>query len=283
MIVNLNNLGLIKVIGADARSFLQNQLSNDIELITKNNTQLSAYLTPQGRIIALFRIFKINDGYLLELAKDLVKKVLKRLQIYVMMSKVELIDATNEYVKLGFIGYKNSAELKALIKKNNLMLYNIDNKRKMLIYKNNGDLDKYLATASKNEVWQQENINNFISEVNLATSELFLPQMLNLDLDANPGVSFKKGCYPGQEVVARLNYLGSAKQRLIKLKSKNKIKAGDKLSITKSTSLKDAGIIVSVVKIGGDFLALASIETKFINSDDEIKLKNSNTILIREK
>ena len=59
MIVNLNNLGLIKVIGADAKSFLQNQLSNDIELITKNNTQLSAYLTTQGRIIALFRIFKI--------------------------------------------------------------------------------------------------------------------------------------------------------------------------------------------------------------------------------
>ena len=101
---DLSHYTLIKVTGNDASSFLQGQLSNDINFVTENLTQMSAYCSPKGRALAIFRIFKLNDEYFISLPTEIVDKTLSRLKMFVMRSDVTMEDVTEQYFHLGIAG-----------------------------------------------------------------------------------------------------------------------------------------------------------------------------------
>lgn len=234
----LPQLGLIKVSGDDANSFLQNQFTNDINHVTANKGQLSAWCTPKGRALATFVIHQYNDDYYLALAADKLEASIKRLRMYVMRSKVTLDDVSQQVISFAVAG-ANIAE--------KLQDYGFDQTPEadyetvqhpqydtlrvirlpsatphFVVY---ADVETAIAlwnTLTNADVipvsdnaWQHLNIVSGLPLVTEASSEAWIPQMLNLQVIN--GVSFTKGCFPGQEIVARLKYLGKNKRRLYRL------------------------------------------------------------------
>jgi len=119
--------------------------------------------------------------------------------------------------------------------------------------------------------WEECCIKNNLAEVYLDTTEKFVPQMLNLDID-EAGVSFTKGCYPGQEIVARLHYLGKAKRRMYQFECSEELSIGDELIVSGSNSSKASGIVVRRVKLGAKSLCLATLEVEF--KDSKVRLNS---------
>ena len=292
MLFDLSDQGLIKVSGEDAESFLQNQLTNDIRNVTETTHQASAWCSPKGRIIANFQIFMRDDSYFLTVSADLIEHVIKKLRMYVMMSKVTVEDVSESVIHFGYVG-----DLKTIIgdvpntpnqtiQYNNLSILRLaDNEPRYEIF---GDISnisdaKQLwdqcatdAIAVNNNGWNYLNIAAGIPSINEASSEAWIPQMVNYI--AIGGVDFKKGCYPGQEVVARLNYLGKTKRRMYRLKisTKQLPAIGDTIA---STSDKAAGkILNAAINPDGSIEALAIM--KIAETDSPLTLANDNNTSI---
>ncbi|MGE4570028.1 MAG: folate-binding protein YgfZ [Gammaproteobacteria bacterium] len=250
----LTNRTLLKFSGADAENFLQAQLSNDISKLDVGNAQLGAYCQHQGKILALFWVMRDGDDFLLSLPGDLVEALLPRLRMFVLMSDVVIEDISNEYTQIGHIGATS----------NNAYRINQRLSVAVVVQDNAANIE-----ISSQDEWTKACIETALPEVTHATTELFVPQMLNLDID-EIGVNFTKGCYPGQEVVARLHYLGKAKRRLFAFKSSEPLSVGDSLYCESSKSAKASGIVVSQVKSDSEFLCLATLEV--VHKDDLITL-----------
>ena len=258
MIVNLSHRALICVSGADAQDFLHKQLSNDVLNLPSGQTQLNAYCTHQGRIIALLRVFCLDDNYYLSFPNDLKQLLVKRLTMFVLNAQMVLKDVSNDFVCLGFLDEKPPSNLGKLIK--------YSPRQTLVLLTKKTDISH--ICLDDYQQWLLADIEQKQPEISLATTEIFVPQMLNLDLVETGGVNFEKGCYPGQEVVARLHYLGKAKRRLIKLKYNGiGVNVGDKLTIKKSQSLKESGRIVLIAQISNITYCLATIE---VSLGDEI-------------
>jgi len=264
MKVLLHNRALIKISGSDAESFLQAQLSNDISLLKQKMIQLNAYCQHQGKILALFWVMRDHDSFLLSFPRDLLEKIQSRLKMFVIMSDVEIEDISDNSNQIGVI---NEAYKEAYTLDNNLSLI-IENSKS----KSN---DEPLS-----DEWIKASIDSLLPEIFLTTSEKFVPQMLNLDIN-EIGVNFSKGCYPGQEVVARLHYLGSAKRRLFSFQSDHEMQVGDSLycansktALARGNRYKGSGIVVSKVKYNSLFYCLATLDVDLI--DEEITLNNEH-------
>lgn len=230
---SLDHYGAIYVSGNDARTFLQSQLSNDIQLIDDTHVQYSAYCNPKGRMFAYFLVVPFRDGYLLLLPREILSKILARLRMFVLRSAVTLEDVTELTVCIGLIGNTIQATLPAgwpALPSNDYQSIQYELTH---IVRLPGPLPRFLllaplasATAIWHElsatfspsgpgIWHWCDIQAGIPSVWAQTMEEFVPQMVNLDLIG--GVNFKKGCYPGQEIVARMHYLGKAKRRMFHL------------------------------------------------------------------
>lgn len=225
-----SSYGLIKVHGEDAESFLQNQLTNEVGNVTESTHQIAAWCSPKGRIIATLRVFKRDGAYYLSLSHDLLEHVLKKLSMYVMMSKVTLEDVTQSLSHWGVSGDSAKQDLKAVL--GDALPSDVGTSKTingLTVLKLAGTLPRYeifsdagsdkvltdnLKKAPENH-WQYLDIVAGIPSINQASSEAWIPQMVNF-IQVN-GVDFKKGCYPGQEIVARLNYLGKTKRRMYRL------------------------------------------------------------------
>ena len=265
MAFQLTDRALLRVSGADAEIFLQAQLTNDISLLQSNQAQLSAYCQHQGKIIALFWVIRINDGFLLSFPADLSEKVKLRLQMFIIMSDVLIEDISEEYNQIGLINEDHSNA------------YLINESLSLLIV-SSGEVNKEIN--NNDYEWKKACIDSQIPEVVLSTSEKLVPQMLNLDID-EAGVSFSKGCYPGQEVVARLHYLGQAKRRLFSFKSESEMQIGDNLYCASSNTArargdryKGSGIVISKVEYNSLFYCLATLDTEL--KDNKITLNNEH-------
>jgi len=227
---NLSDRGLLEVSGEDAVSFLQNQLTNDITKIDDNCHQLTAWCNPKGRVIANFRAFKRGQNIYLILSKDLVETVMTKLSRYIMMSKVTLSDATDSLVHFGYAGEHAERDLGLILDNVPMAANETLTKGTLSILRLPGDTPRFEVfgdMAEATELWSQCNVRaapvssqawDFMNiragrpVVTEASSEAWIPQMLNMThID---GVDFQKGCYPGQEVVARLKYLGKSKRRM---------------------------------------------------------------------
>ncbi len=233
LISDMSHFGLISARGEDAQTFLHNQFSNDLSQVSETRSQLSAYCNPKGRMLANFRVFKRNDAYYLRMPEALVETILKRLRMFVLMSKVSLENASDELVRFGCSGPDIEKALEPLlgtlpqtidecIQCDDISVLRIPGAHpRFELYGGLGTmkklwsaLDKYVVPATAS-TWSLLDIRAGIPNILPQTSEAFVPQMTNLELVG--GVSFKKGCYPGQEVVARMHYLGKLKRRMYRV------------------------------------------------------------------
>ena len=264
MFFHLKNRALIKISGDDAESFLQSQLSNDIVKLDNSSVQLSAYCQHQGKILSLFWVIRQEEGFYLSFPKELLDSIQSRLKMFVIMSDVIIEDVTKKLSQLGVLEEKEFPSLSI-------------NKKMSMIILENKDLSNF--DLESNYLWDKSCIDCNLPDVFLTTTEKFVPQMLNLDID-EIGVSFSKGCYPGQEVVARLHYLGSAKRRLFSFKADQEMQVGDSLycatsktAFARGERYKGSGIVVSKVKYNSLFYCLATLDVDL--KGEEITLNNN--------
>jgi folate-binding protein YgfZ len=198
-------LGVLRARGADASSFLQGQLSNDTTQVRSGQLQLSGYHTPQGRAIALLRLTALAaDDLLAILPLELVAAVVTRLSRYVLRAKVRITDDSAQWQLRGFRGAAPPLSDAALS-----LPYG---SARHLVMVPQPDAAAHDAPDGTRNDWVACDIAEGLPQVYLATSEAFVAQMLNLDL--TDGISLDKGCYTGQEIIARAHYRGQVKRRM---------------------------------------------------------------------
>ncbi|HEY0975704.1 MAG TPA: hypothetical protein VGE57_14545 [Solimonas sp.] len=228
----LSQHGFLRLQGADTQTFLQGQLSSDLRLLTAAQGQLSSYNTPKGRVLALPQLFMNADGsILMELPAGLVEPTLKRLRMFVLRSKVTVEAPGAQLQALGLVGDGVAAWLTSQsLPAPEAPLASASTADGLLVARRLGEPPRYSLTGAPHQIerlsrslpagtltddplrWRRADIDSGVPVVYPETRELFIPQMLNLDLLG--GIGFDKGCYTGQEIVARLHYLGQVKRRL---------------------------------------------------------------------
>lgn len=225
----LSHEGVLAVIGTDASKFLQGQLTCNLNYLSETHSSLGARCTQKGRMQSSFRIVLEPEGCLLAMARELVEPQLADLKKYAVFSKSKLTDDSARWARFGLykggaalnsLGIHLPAETDSVARADGLIAIRVSHERAELWApaEQSEDLSQRLKTqlseADLNQ-WLLGQIRDGIGQVMGETRELFIPQMLNLQ--AVGGVSFKKGCYTGQEIVARMQYLGKLKRRLYRL------------------------------------------------------------------
>jgi hypothetical protein len=204
----LTRYGLLSVSGADARDFLHAQLTNDIQGLAPGRAALAGWCSAKGRLLATFLVIPVEPGFLLQLAKDLVPSVQKRLSMFVLRSKVKIEDASGRQ-QFGVWGGAQK-ELFSVAGTAAGLSVQFENKRTLVISDKEPE-----GTALDEARWTLEEIRAGRPLITAATQDMFVPQMVNFEQLG--GVDFKKGCYPGQEIVARAQYRGEVKRRMVRL------------------------------------------------------------------
>jgi len=230
---DLSHYGLIDVRGSDARQFMQGQFTNDAGEVTLETAQISGYCNPKGRLLAIFSVIERSpEHFLLLLPQGILNDTLNRLRMFVLRSAVELRDAGEELVVLGVSGNKmverlgqhTAMDIPSAVNgvsstpRHTLVRLSGDGAPRCAVIASPaemttlwGDLDVHGAPIGY-AAWDYLDLEAGMPVVQASTRDTFIPQTVNLDLVG--GVSFKKGCYTGQEIVARLQYLGTLKRRM---------------------------------------------------------------------
>lgn len=227
--VALPHLGVIRAAGADAVSFLQGQLTQDVALLGLDAARLAAYCNAKGRMQASFVVVKRSDEELLLVCRqDMLPAMVKRLSMFVLRAKVKLSDASAEFTLLGLAGgaqgqpWTRSDEGAAI----GIHLYpGADVPLALWLAPAGTALPE--APHLPLQTWQWLSVRSGVALVGQPTFEAFVPQMLNYE--SVGGVSFKKGCYPGQEVVARSQFRGTLKRRAYLVHATAALAAGDEV------------------------------------------------------
>lgn len=216
------HLGVLTVAGKDAAKFLQGQITCNINDITDAKSSLGAMCNPKGRAISTFLLVKYADAFLMILPNELLASVKKRLQMYVLRSDVILTDSSDELSLIGLsYSVAQSDQISEPLFETNRQQENIivNFQSRGLIIAEAGNARNFWSEQvnlgflpDDSAQWRYLDIISGIPWLSAATSEEFIPQMLNLDKLG--GISFTKGCYTGQEIVARTHYLGKAKREL---------------------------------------------------------------------
>ncbi len=232
---DLSHYGLIAIQGKDAQVFLQGQLTSDISKVDNSHSQISGYCNPKGRLLAIFRIFSRKDTYYLQVPAALLVPTMQRLQKYILMSQVTLEDASDTLVRMVCSGPDSEAALESILdelpaatnevrQNTNLTVIRLpDNGHtaRFAIYGECLTMEKFWSVLDVRAApvgaiaWARLDILAGIPEIYPDTVEEFIPQTVNLELLG--GISFKKGCYTGQEIVARLQHRGKTKRRMYRL------------------------------------------------------------------
>ncbi len=294
IICDLSHQGLISVDGEDAADFLQGQLTNDIRNVSEHHSQLSAYCTHKGRMLANFRVFKRDECFFLKLPLALLEPTLKRISMFTLMAKVALRDSSLNLMRMGLSGPDAHTQLNSIlgnvpdevddsIQQNGLTIIKCAGPHPR--YEIIGELDALKKVWQQLDVhaapvgagpWESLDILAGTPTIYPETSEAFVPQMTNMQIIN--GVSFKKGCYTGQEVVARMQYLGTLKRRMfrININSDDPVSPGDKLFSVASSSGQGTGQIVSAqINPDGGYSALAVINISDTETG-QLKLNDAN-------
>ena len=225
----LSHEGVLAVRGSDAAKFLQGQLTCNLNYLSDTQASLGARCTQKGRMQSSFRILLQGDGVLLAMASELLEPQLADLKKYAVFSKSKLTDESAAWVRFGLmnadpaltgLGLELPAETDSVVRNDTLIAIRVfPGRAELWVPAEQGDAvrSQLAATLEQTDLneWLLGQIRAGIGQVMPQTRELFIPQMLNLQ--AVGGVSFKKGCYTGQEIVARMQYLGKLKRRLYRL------------------------------------------------------------------
>jgi folate-binding protein YgfZ len=232
VVAPLTDFGLIRASGTEAADFLHKLLTNDVTGIDATKARFAGFCTPKGRLLATFLIWREGDDLLLMLPRDTHAAILKKLSMYVLRSKVKLSDASAEKALIGFKPAPGAVppaptfgpaaadmSVYGAIDVNGGKAIRLDGGRWLLALSPDVAVAIWpLLSAQARPVglaaWQWLEIAAGQPRVVAATQEAFIPQMLNMEHPGVAGVSFTKGCYPGQEIVARTQYLGKVKRRM---------------------------------------------------------------------
>jgi len=279
--IDISDHGLLLIKGPDAKKFLQGQVTCDVNTLNfsdgQNQTNLGAHCTHKGRMLFSFRACMVDEHTIgLSMHKDLITSALSALKKYSVFSKVELSDGTDDYHLIGFVG-NNVSSLERIIPTlpdtpNTATQYQgmtaiCINSNRYECWIPNAKVSPVIELSSTQTDSNQEHINTWsalniadgIGEVRPETVEEFIPQMLNYQIIGN-AISFKKGCYTGQEVVARMHYLGKLKRHMYRFStdSNTTITAGTPL-YTPDSSQAIGHIVVSAhVENGQECLAVVT-------------------------
>jgi len=249
IITSLSHLGLLEISGEDAVTFLQGQVTNDVKKLDGSISQYAGYCSPKGRLLALFLAYAHLDHLHLQMPLSILEPIMKRLKMYVMRSKVFITDKSADILCFGIAGLNAENALTALFNTAPQLPHQLITFADATVLRLAGDIPRYLVfthienaeriwnalsancTKVGKSVWDYLEIQAGIPEIVPATQEAFVPQMVNLDsLD---GINFKKGCYTGQEIVARTHYLGKVKRRtqLAHINTEEMPQAGDAIQV----------------------------------------------------
>lgn len=278
IVVPLTELGLIAATGDDAASFLHNQLTNDVEHLRPGEARLAGYCSPKGRLLASFLYWKQGDAVFLQLPRTIQAAIQKRLQMFVLRAKAKLIDVTGEHAMIGMAGPAAQHWLQQQFDELPLAPYaTASGKAGTVIRLSDAaigprfqwvtspgnavaawpDLSASLTRLDASAWWLMD-IHAGIPRIVAATQEQFVPQMVNFELVG--GVNFRKGCYPGQEIVARSQYLGKLKRRtLLASVSGVAVTAGTEVFAENDPS-QPCGMIVNAEPNGSGFDCLVEVK-----------------------
>ncbi len=282
VLCDLSSFGTLRISGEDAQSFLQNLLSNDIRLVDATHAQLSSFNTAKGRMLAVFLIWRDGDNYCVQLPISILEMMRKKLSMYVLRAKVKITDASNKQICLGVSGKKAAEILRKIcgeVPSENMGCLATEHAHILKINDTRFQIATSIehaqalwnqlgaaAQAVGSGCWDWLNIRSGIPVIVPKTQEAFVPQMANLD--ALGGINFKKGCYPGQEIVARMHYLGKLKRRmfLAHIASGDAPQAGDEL-FSADMEGQASGMIANVAPAPhGGYDVLAVIQTASVES-----------------
>lgn len=232
----LPHWGVIQAQGEDAANFLHNQLSNDVLLLPVGQSRLAAFCSAKGRMQASFILVKTApDTVLLVLSQDLLAQTLKRLSMFVLRAKVKMSDASSQWQLRGLLGDSARSvvgaaapwQTTALAGAHAVALYPAvlgESPMARALWIAPAEHARPAGAEVPTEVWQWAEVMSGVTLVSQAVFEAFVPQMLNYE--SVGGVNFKKGCYPGQEVVARSQFRGTLKRRTALVHSPVALAAG---------------------------------------------------------
>ncbi|WP_133512351.1 YgfZ/GcvT domain-containing protein [Candidatus Thiosymbion oneisti] len=275
----LSPLGLIAVSGPEAESFLQGQVTHDVTRLSTAVSQLGSHCSPKGRMLASFRTFRRDAVIYLQLPRTQVEALTRRLHMYLLRAKATIEDASERLIAIAIAGTCAPSLLASHLAAVPTQENGVTQDGELITIRIPGPTPRFqllgppaaleaiwddlaaTATVVNTEFWSLLDIRSGIPTLYRQTSDAFVPQMANLHL--LDGVSFKKGCYTGQEVVARMQYLGKLKRRmyLAQVSTDDPPVPGDVLHAANSRSEQAAGRVVDAGINGkGDYELLAVVE-----------------------
>lgn len=260
----LDKTSTIKVEGDDRVQFLQGQLTQDINLISQNKALYAGFCNPKGRVLAFMLCYLNHESIHIQIDSSVQEFILQKLRMYILRSKVSLNLVNETFTCIGFVGSKALLAKKIQPPKNYLDIIQSDG---IMIMRLGIDDDRYQLMGETSKIndfmklnfseyssmsfddWNNLNILDGIPEIYPTTQEAFIPQSLNMDLIE--GINFKKGCYTGQEIVARTHYLGRVKRRMYRafIKSQVDLNPGDQIL---NKNGEEIGQLVRSAKQNGD-------------------------------
>ena len=264
---HLSHLSILSFSGSDVKDFLQGQMTQDINSISNQSYKMTSILNPKGRMIVSGLIKRSEDIFFLIISKDLSEDILNWLSRYILRSDVIITIEDFNIIGLDNVNHKKLINHQDDSQQLNISPVDVDKDRYILIINNQVvTKDNSIQSINEND-WTLADIKSGLAIIDKNNSEKYIPQMINLDL--LEGISFSKGCYTGQEVVARVQHRGKIKQRMFHIiieSNSNEIDARSEVMCED----KKVGSIVISKKSNNYFYALAVINT--INSDEDLSI-----------
>lgn len=288
VLADLSHFGLLGLSGEDAQTFLHAQITNDLRALTDGKAVFAAHLSAKGRMLANFLVMRRAGELLLLLPESLRENLHKRLAMFILRSRVKLRDAGGEWVRLGINGPHAAALLTQVLGREvpteGLAMLHTESAFALCLGEGRYDLfvapdqapATWTALAARARpvgapVWDWLLVRAGVPVVLPATQDHFVPQMANMEILG--GVSFNKGCYPGQEIVARSQYLGKVKRRLYLAHVEAEARPGDELFAPEPAD-QAAGLIANAAPApGGGWDVLAVVLSPSVESG-EVRLKS---------
>ncbi len=278
----LPHLAIIECSGPEAKAFLHNQVTSDINHLTADAAQYSAWCSSKGRMLASFLLFRSGEDYRLQMSADLVPAIEKRMKMFILRSKVRVTDLSGTFLFMGLSGAQ--AELALLTAALPVPLRALDSQgfaggkvirldptrfEIVVARENAAEIWKKLVAIARpvgTPVWHWLDIQAGIPLISQITTEEFVPQMANFEQLG--GVSFHKGCYPGQEVIARTQYLGKVKRHLYRITCAAPLTAGQTIYSPENPDHPCGMVVNGAPAPDQGYAALAVIQENFVTAGD---------------
>ena len=267
--IQLNQYQLIEAHGVDAEKYLQGQLTTDVVALPSGATTLTAHCDPKGKMSAIFRLLKVsNEQFFLLVKKDLLPSALDALKKYAVFSKVSF--DLRDWQIVGVLGEKCG-------KITPHFSLEIDGQRSILL----NETELPVNFNGNEKIWEVADIQAGLPNLSPQTQNEFIPQALNLQAIEH-AISFTKGCYIGQESVARAKYRGANKRAMFifKVQTQQEVEIGSEIEMQIESNWRKTGTITSAVNLDG-VLWLQVVMNNDIDSEQQFRLPNSEILLER--